>query len=91
MAEVLETHYDVRFDFENLGSLDELRKTMTSARRESPDEPWKWLGMHYNAFTIDGSTLLGATQNERYPNLKVDDLASFCKKYNLEELPTLFN
>ncbi|KAJ9612969.1 hypothetical protein H2200_002910 [Cladophialophora chaetospira] len=91
MARVLETQYGVRFTFENLGSLDELRKTMTLARKETPDEPWKWLGMHYNYFTIDGSTLLGVPDNEKYPNLKVDDLATFCKRYSLEELPTLFN
>ncbi|OQV09740.1 EthD domain-containing protein [Cladophialophora immunda] len=59
MADVLEKEYGVRFTLENLGSLDDLYQKMVSARQANPKEPWKWLGMHYNYFTINGSTLLG--------------------------------
>lgn len=92
MANVLEKQYGVPFELENLGSLDDLYQKMISARQENPEEPWKWLGMHYNYFTINGSTLLGDdTHNHRYPHLKEESLASFCSKYSLEELPKLFN
>jgi hypothetical protein len=92
MAHVLEKQYGEQFEMQNLGSLDDLHQKMISARQEVPDEPWKWLGMHYNYFTINGSTLLGDdTNNQRYPDLKLESLTSFCSKYSLKELPKLFN
>lgn len=91
MAALLEKLYDVRFTLESLGPLDDLHEKMVLARQASPEKPWEWLGMHYNYFTINGSTLLDGTDNDKYPTLKLEDMASFCKKYNLEELPMLFN
>lgn len=63
---------------------------MMSARKASPENPGAWLGLHYNYFTINGSTLLRGSDNERYPDMNIDGLEAFCSRHSLEQLPTLF-
>ena len=41
-------------------------------------------------FTINCSTLLRGSDNERYPDLKTKDLEGFCRQHRLEQIPTLF-
>ncbi|KEF52259.1 uncharacterized protein A1O9_11499 [Exophiala aquamarina CBS 119918] len=90
IADALEICYGTKFSLENLGTLQELQEKMISARNASPGDPGAWLGLHYNYYTINGSTLLRSSENDKYPDLKIDDLKSFFHRHKLEQLPTLF-
>lgn len=63
---------------------------MIRARETTPEDVGSWLGLHYNYFTINGSTLLGDSDNARYPDITVKDLEGFLQQHALEEVPKLF-
>lgn len=90
MGRIFENQYGVSLTYERLGSLEDLGKAMVSARKEKPQEPFSWLGMHYNYFTIKGSTLLQGSDHTLYPNFQRESLATLCTKHGLEELPDLY-
>ncbi|KIV95208.1 hypothetical protein PV10_02887 [Exophiala mesophila] len=90
IAGVLEHVYGSKFTLENLGTIQDLHEKMSSAREAFPDDVGQWLGLHYNYFTINGSTLLRGYDNDRYPDVRVQSLETFCRQHSLEQLPTLF-
>ena len=90
MGRIFENQYGVRFTYERLGSVEDLHKAMVLAREERPQEPFSWLGMHYNYFTINGSTLLNGSDNTLYPSFQPEGLAALCTKHRLEQLPNLY-
>ena len=90
IAGVLEHTYGSKFTLENLGTIQDLHEKMISARAAFPDDVGKWLGLHYNYFTINGSTLLRGYDNDRYPDVQIESLETFCRRHSLDQLPTLF-
>ena len=76
--------------YERLGSLEELQKKMIADREARPQEPFSWLGLHYNYYTINGQTLMRGSDHELYRNFRPESLKTFCAKYRLEELPHLY-
>ena len=90
MATTFEECFGLKFALESLGSLDDLHQKMITARETTPDDVGSWLGLHYNYFTINGSTLLQGSDSDRYPDVRVHDLKSFSLQHGLEKIPTLF-
>lgn len=63
---------------------------MIADREELPQEPFTWLGLHYNYYTINGQTLMRGSDHERYPDFRAESLRTFCRRYRLEELNHLY-
>lgn len=90
MAGIFESVYGVKFTIETLDSLEDLHKKMLLARETTPEDIGSWLGLHYNYYTINGSTLLQGSDGGRFPDINISDLEGFCHQHKLDELPKLF-
>ncbi len=47
IAQAYEKVYGEQLRLERLGSLDDLKSKMTETLKESPQNPFKWMGMFY--------------------------------------------
>lgn len=86
----MEEVYGTKLEYEQLGSLEELGKQLTAARAAHPNEPFMWLGLAYNYFTINGQTLMRGSDNERFRNFRPESLRTLCSKHSLQDLPHLY-
>ena len=70
---------------EHLGSLQDLYNTMTALFKQ-PDNPYGWIGMYYQYYMQNGQTVLGKTDNERYPGLVPTSVEEFLKMHSRESV-----
>lgn len=88
MAEVYQKVYGTKPTMKQLGTLDELREQMISLREAEPDNIPKWLGLHYNYFTLNGATLFNEKDLGRYPDFKSSSLEDVMRTMKKEDLKT---
>ncbi|KAI9745904.1 MAG: hypothetical protein M1818_000585 [Claussenomyces sp. TS43310] len=70
---------------ERLGSLDELKTRMVAMRQQYPVDIYKWLGMVYWYYMLNGSTSVGPLDIARYPTVKPKSLDEFFRQYKTKK------
>jgi hypothetical protein len=76
----------VKPDIQHMGSLDDLYEKMQVAFKNSPGNPFAWMGMFYQYYIQNGSTSLGKLDNERYTSVKPVTVEEFLKAHTKESL-----
>lgn len=87
---MIQNVYGIEFQYERLGSVAELHQKLKNERAARPNEPFLWLGLAYNYFTINRQTLMSGSDNDRFPGFEAESLENFCLKHRLEDLPDLY-
>jgi len=76
----------VKPEIQQIGSLDDLHSKMQVAFKSQPENIFAWMGMFYQYYMQNGSTLLGELDNERYPAVKPVTVEEFLKLHTKESL-----
>ena len=71
---------------ERKGSLDDLYSIMMSIYEKNKSNQYSWLGMFYQYYMANGSTVLGKLDNDRYPNVKPVSAKTFLEGYTKDNV-----
>lgn len=80
MADIFQKVYGVEPQIKQNGSLKELYERMTEIFKEQARNPFAWMGMCYQYYMQNGKTLLGKTDNDRYPKVVPTTVEEFLKE-----------
>ncbi|KAH8649557.1 hypothetical protein BGZ61DRAFT_546897 [Ilyonectria robusta] len=87
IAETLEAVYGKKVSLNNLGTMDDLHKTMLQKRKADPRNVFSYLPLFYQYYCTNGQTYLEVDiDHPRYPELKRVTFEDFLKKHPIEEL-----
>lgn len=88
MANIYDKVYGTKASMKPFGTMDELKSQMIRLRESEPENIPAWLGLHYNYFTLNGSTLLSEKDLGRYPDFKLGNFADVLRATKKENLKT---
>lgn len=71
---------------QHLGSLQDLHDHMTRVFKENPQNGFAWVGLYGQYWMSNGKTLLGKTDNERYPSVVPTTVEEFLKGHTKDSV-----
>jgi hypothetical protein len=86
MAYIYQKVYGIEPEIKRNGSLKELYERMTAVFKEEAHNPFAWMGMYYQYYMQNGQTLLGKTDNDRYPKVVPTTVEAFLKEHTKEDV-----
>ncbi|KAF7920056.1 hypothetical protein EAE99_008177 [Botrytis elliptica] len=86
LAHLYREAFGVEPNSQRLGSLQDLHDNMTSAFKENPRNGFAWIGLYGQYWMSNGQTLLGDTDNSRYPEVVPTTVEEFLKGHTKESL-----
>ncbi|PCD38704.1 hypothetical protein AU210_007169 [Fusarium oxysporum f. sp. radicis-cucumerinum] len=87
IAETMESVYGKKPELKNLGSLDDLRKTMLQIKEKDPQNFFSYIPLFYQYYCTNGQAYLdGAIEHPRYPQLKRVTFEDFLKSHSIKDL-----
>ncbi|CAA9227694.1 MAG: hypothetical protein AVDCRST_MAG27-702 [uncultured Craurococcus sp.] len=78
-ADVVEARTGRRFERRPLGSEADLRAAIAEAREDASD-PFKAVMLAYRLYMLTGQTALSGLQDDRYPDLELENFAAFAAR-----------
>lgn len=86
IAAVFKERYGGEPTLEKKGSLDDLYNTMIPVFKKDPQNIYSWMGMFYQYYMLNGSTLARSHDNDRYPSFKAQNIEMFLKNHSQKEI-----
>ncbi|OJJ65498.1 hypothetical protein ASPBRDRAFT_139893, partial [Aspergillus brasiliensis CBS 101740] len=91
IAEYYQEIYGVKPQAKRLGSKADLFKKMTALQRQYPDEPFKYMAMHYQHWTSNTQAYQWADRhNAKYPHIQPTTWKQFMQTIPLESLAVCY-
>ncbi|TGO85685.1 hypothetical protein BPOR_0373g00040 [Botrytis porri] len=86
LAYLYQETFRVEPSIQGLGSLQDLHGNMTFVFKENPRNGFSWIGLYGQYWMSNGQTLLGDTDNGRFPEVVPTTVEEFLKGHTKESL-----
>ncbi|TEY85108.1 hypothetical protein BOTCAL_0017g00210 [Botryotinia calthae] len=86
LAHLYQEAFGVEPSIQRLDSPEDLHENMTSAFKKNPRNGFAWIGLYGQYWMSNGQTLLGDTDNGRYPEVVPTTVEEFLKGHTKESL-----
>ncbi|KAJ9149313.1 NmrA-like family protein [Pleurostoma richardsiae] len=87
IADIFAGVYGKKPSLKNLGSLDDLNKTILERRKKDPQNIFSYLALSYQYYCLIGQTYLEIDPDRpRYPEIKPVTFEDFMRSHSIEEL-----